>query len=110
MNKKTKPIDLTMDMILKMTPEVFRDTVKAQPLGFNKSLLNLLKVQYEQCTMVKESISTVLDKGDVPDGEKEEYSKAIKDLYMCMQLIEDRHLILSLIIKEVEEKTNIVNP
>lgn len=100
----TKPVQLTMDMILKMTPEVFRDTVKSQSLGFNKSLLNLLKAQYEQCTLAKDSLATVIDKGDIPEEDKSEYSKALKDLYICMQLIEDRHTILSLVIKEVESR------
>ena len=100
----TKPLQLTMDMLLKMTPEVFRDTVKSQSLGFNKSLQNLLKAQYEQCNLVKDSIATILEKGDVPEEDKAEHSKALKDLYLCMQLIEDRHTILSLVIKEVEDR------
>lgn len=97
---KKQPTELTMDMILKMTPEVFRDIVKAQNLGFKKSLLNLLKAQYEQCNMAKESIATVLAKGSVPPQDKPEYEKALKDLYVCMQLIEDRHTILNLLVKE----------
>ena len=100
----TKPLQLTMDMLLKMTPEVFRDTVKSQSLGFNKSLQNLLKAQYEQCNLVKDSIATILEKGDVPEEDKAEHSKALKALYLCMQLIEDRHTILSLVIKEVEDR------
>lgn len=97
---KKQPTELTMDMLLKMTPEVFRDIVKAQNLGFKKSLLNLLKAQYEQCNMAKESIATVLAKGKVPLQDKPEYEKALKDLYIAMQLIEDRHTILDLLIKE----------
>ena len=101
---KNKPTQLTMDMILKMKPEVFRDTVKAQSLGFNKSLQNLLKAQFEQCVLVKDSISTILEKGDVPEEDKVEHSKALRDLYICMQLIEDRYTILSLVIKKVEDR------
>lgn len=103
MNKKPQPVELTMDMILKMTPEVFRDTVKAQNLGFKISLANLLKAQFEQCKMAKDSLATVLSKaGDsIPSEAEKEYMKAINDLYMCMQLIEDRHTILSMLIKEM---------
>ena len=41
MKNKNTETELSMDMLLKMTPEVFRDIVKAQSLGFKKSLLNL---------------------------------------------------------------------
>lgn len=100
-NTKKQETELTMDMLLKMTPEVFTQVVKNQPLGFNQSLLNLLKVQYEQCTMAKDSLANVLVKAEtMPESEKEEYNKAINDLYLCMQLIEDRHTILDIVIKE----------
>ena len=101
--KKIQETELTMDMILTMTPEEFRDTVKAQPLGFNKSLLNLLKAQYEQCNISKESLSAVVEKAEVPTEDMQEYERTIHNLYVCMQLIEDRHTILDLLIKEVEE-------
>lgn len=100
-NTKKQETELTMDMLLKMTPEVFTQVVKNQPLGFNQSLLNLLKVQYEQCTMAKDSLVNVLVKAEtMSESEKEEYNKAINDLYLCMQLIEDRHTILDIVIKE----------
>lgn len=102
--KKTQENDLTMDSLLKMSPEVFRDIAKAQSLGFKKSLLNLLKAQYEQCNMAKESLAVVLAKGNVPTNDKQEYETALKDLYICMQLIEDRHNILNLLIEEVENE------
>lgn len=98
-----KETQLTMDYVLKMQPEIFRDIMKAQTLGFNKSLLNLLKLQFEQCTMVKESITNLYTKGAIPKEEEDEYKKAVKDLFICMQLIEDRYTILDIIIKEVEE-------
>lgn len=104
MSETTQQVELTMDSLLKITPEVFRDMMKNQTLGFKKSLLNLLKAQFEQCSLLKDSIGTVLAKGDIPEKEKQDYEKALKDLYICMQLIEDRHTILDLLIKESELK------
>lgn len=100
-NKKAhQETEITMDMILKMTPEVFRDVMKSQTQGFKQSLLNLLKSQFEQCNLAKESIATVLAKGNVPEADTKEYEKALNDLYICMQLIEDRHTILDILVKE----------
>lgn len=106
MDKKTKnkkEIQLSMDMILKMTPEVFRDTMKAQPMGFKLSLQNLLKAQYEQCSMSKDAILLNLEKGAYPEQAKEQAQKTIEDLYICMQLIEDRHTVLALLVEDTKK-------
>ena len=100
MSKKAKETELTMDMIMKMSPETFRDIMKGQPLGFKQSLLNLLKVNYEQCNLLKDSILVILDKANITDEERKENEKALKDLYLCLQLIEDRFTILDILVKE----------
>ena len=100
MKKKAKEIELTMDIIMKMSPETFRDIMKGQPLGFKQSLLNLLKANYEQCNLLKDSILVILDKANITDEERKENEKALKDLYLCLQLIEDRHTILDILVKE----------
>ena len=100
MKKKAKETELTMDMIMKMSPETFRDIMKGQPLGFKQSLLNLLKANYEQCNLLKDSILVILDKANITDAERKENEKALKDLYLCLQLIEDRHTILDILVKE----------
>lgn len=100
MSKKVKETELTMDMMMKMSPETFRDIMKAQTLGFKQNLLNLLKANYEQCNMLKESVATILAKATLTDEERADNEKALKDLYLCMQLIEDRHTILDLLIKD----------
>lgn len=100
MSKKAKETELTMDMIMKMSPETFRDIMKGQPLGFKQSLLNLLKANYEQCNLLKDSILVILDKANITDEERKENEKALKDLYLCLQLIEDRHTILDILVKE----------
>lgn len=100
MKKKAKEIELTMDMLMKMSPETFRDIMKGQPLGFKQSLLNLLKANYEQCNLLKDSILVILDKANITDEERKENEKALKDLYLCLQLIEDRHTILDILVKE----------
>ena len=90
MKNKAKETELTMDMIMKMSPETFRDIMKGQPLGFKQSLLNLLK----------DSILVILDKANITDEERKENEKALKDLYLCLQLIEDRYTILDILVKE----------
>ena len=100
MKKKAKETELTMDMIMKMSPETFRDIMKGQPLGFKQSLLNLLKANYEQCNLLKDSILVILEKATITEEERKENEKALKDLYLCLQLIEDRHTILDILVKE----------
>lgn len=100
MKKKAKETELTMDMIMKMSPETFRDTMKGQPLGFKQSLLNLLKANFEQCNLLKDSILVILDKANITEEERKENEKALKDLYLCLQLIEDRFTILDILVKE----------
>lgn len=100
MGKKAKETELTMDMIMKMSPETFRDIMKGQPLGFKQSLLNLLKANFEQCNLLKDSILVILDKANITEEERKENEKALKDLYLCLQLIEDRFTILDILVKE----------
>lgn len=100
MKKKAKEIELTMDMLMKMSPETFRDIMKGQSLGFKQSLLNLLKANFEQCNLLKDSILVILDKANITEEERKENEKALKDLYICLQLIEDRHTILDILVKE----------
>ena len=100
MKNKAKETELTMDMIMKMSPETFRDIMKGQPLGFKQSLLNLLKANYEQCNLLKDSILVILEKATITEEERKENEKALKDLYLCLQLIEDRHTILDILVKE----------
>jgi hypothetical protein len=100
MSKKAKETQLTMDMIMKMSPETFRDIMKAQSLGFKQSLLNLLKANYEQCNLLKDSILVILEKATLSEEERKDNEKALKDLYLCLQLIEDRHTILDILVKE----------
>ena len=101
MSKKQKEVQLTMDMLLKMTPEIFIDVMKAQTIGFKMSLRNLLQAQYEQCNMFKEALITTLAKGNMPVEDEEQCKKNINDLYMCMQLLEDRYNILQALIQEL---------
>ena len=100
MSKKAKETELTMDMIMKMSPETFRDIMKGQPLGFKQSLLNLLKANYEQCNLLKDSILVILEKATITEEERKENEKALKDLYICLQLIEDRFTILDILVRE----------
>lgn len=100
MKNKAKETELTMDMIMKMSPETFRDIMKGQPLGFKQSLLNLLKANYEQCNLLKDSILVILEKATITEEERKENEKALNDLYLCLQLIEDRHTILDILVKE----------
>lgn len=91
--------ELDMDMILNMTPEEFTKMMKAQSLGFNTSLSNLLKLQFSQCSNIKDSLVALIRTDKVPKEDKEKHETALKDLYTALQLIEDRHTIVETIIK-----------
>lgn len=93
-------IDLTLDMILTMTPEDFISMMKNQTKGFKESLANLLKVQFEQCKASKDVIITMIMEGRVPQEDKEETERTLMDLYVCLQLLEDRYTILNILISE----------
>lgn len=85
-----KEVQVTMDMLLKMRPEMYMDFIKSQPMGFNLSLRNLLLAQYEQCKSSKDALLHIVISNKISDEEKKELNKTIKDLYLCMQLLEDR--------------------
>lgn len=93
-------VDLTLDMILKMTPEDFISMMKNQTKGFKESLANLLQVQFEQCKASKDVITTMIMEGRVPQEDKEETERTLMDLYVCLQLLEDRYTILNILISE----------
>lgn len=96
MAKKTKEVQVTMDMLLRMKPDLFLEFIKSQPMGFNLSLRNILKAQFEQCNATKDALLHLLAQGRVPQQDKEDINKTVKDLYISMQLIEDRHTIVDL--------------
>ena len=93
-------VDLTLDMILKMTPEDFISMMSNQTKGFKESLANLLQVQFEQCKASKDVITTMIMEGRVPQEDKEETERTLMDLYVCLQLLEDRYTILNILIDE----------
>lgn len=85
-----KEVQVTMDMLLKMRPEMYVDFIKSQPMGFNLSLRNLLQAQFEQCKVSKDALVNIVISKKISKEEKKELNKTIKDLYLCMQLLEDR--------------------
>ena len=93
-------VDLTLDMILKMTPEDFISMMKNQTKGFKESLANLLQVQFEQCKASKDVLTTMIMEGRVPQEDKEQTERTLMDLYVCLQLLEDRYTILNILISE----------
>lgn len=95
-----KTVDLTLDMIMKMSPEDFIATMKNQTKGFKESLANLLKVQFEQCRVSKDVITDMLANGKVPQEDLAQTNRTLEDLYICLQLIEDRYTILNILISE----------
>lgn len=100
--KNNKEItELSMDMILKMTPEDFRDTMKGFDLGTLNSLSNILKSSYEQSNVAKNSLGVLLETNKVPKEDVDKITGTINDLYLAMQLIEDRYYILTEIIKAI---------
>lgn len=95
-----KTVDLTLDMIMKMSPEDFIATMKNQTKGFKESLANLLKVQFEQCRVSKDVITDMLANGRVPQEDLVQTNRTLEDLYLCLQLLEDRYTILNILISE----------
>lgn len=105
-----KPVQLTMDMILKMKPEEFRDTIKSQNRGFNESLKKLLALQYDQVTRLKEGLVLLKEKDNFPNNEeREKCNKSLEELYICLQLIEDRHNIINEYLKSLDGVSSIEN-
>lgn len=97
-----KSVQLTMNMILQMKPEEFRDTIKSQNRGFNESLKKLLALQYDQVTRLKEGLVLLKKKDTFPnDEEREKCNKSLEELYICLQLIEDRHNIINEYLKSL---------
>ena len=74
--------------------------MKNQTKGFKESLANLLQVQFEQCKASKDVITTMIMEGRVPQEDKEETERTLMDLYVCLQLLEDRYTILNILIDE----------
>ena len=69
-------------------------------------LVDLLKMNFEQCVIAKEGITTLLAKDQLEGQEKENAEKLLVDLYTSMQLIEDRHTILDILINENNKELN----
>lgn len=88
--------ELTMDVILKTPPEEFVTIMKSQPMGTRISLINILKMQYEQCNMARQALvkSLQLPSSKMPEEDREAHKKVLSELYLSMQIIEDRHNIL----------------
>ena len=96
--------DLNMDYILRMKPELFTEYCKKQGITFVLNLQKLLKVQYSQLNLVRISLVTMLEKKAeiaIPEEDAERITKNLSDIYLSMQLIEDRFNIL-------EELTNVL--
>lgn len=92
-----------MNEILKMTHEEFIDSLKSTDLGYKKSLLNLLKSQYEQCRLLKDSLVLVLSETpNMKQEDKDKHDKSISDLYLTLQILEDKHNLVQAMIEEVK--------
>ena len=74
--------------------------MKNQTKGFKESLANLLQVQFEQCKASKDVLTTMIMEGRVPQEDKEQTERTLMDLYVCLQLLEDRYTILNILIDE----------
>lgn len=89
--------ELNMDYILKMKPELFAVYCKKQGITFVLSLQKLLKIQYSQLNLARISLVTMLEKKDeikIPEEDVKRVTKNLDDIYLSMQLIEDRYNIL----------------
>lgn len=94
-----------MDKILRMSHEEFIELLKKNNKGYIKSLQNLLQMQYEQCTQMKDGLLLVLkETPNMPKKDKDEYTKTKDGLYLTLQIIEDKFNIIESFIKDKDTK------
>lgn len=91
-------VNLTMDMLLNIPPEEFIKIMSDQTTGFKTSLANLIKVQYEQCKVSKDALNTLLVNNKIPKQDMEQCNATLENLYISMQLLEDRYNILNILL------------
>lgn len=84
-----------MSEIIKMSHEEFIDMLKSENIGYIKSLQNLLQMQYEQCRKLKDGLLLVVTENPtMPEDEKGKYTKTLEELYLSMQILEDKYNII----------------
>lgn len=93
-----------MDEFLKMSIEDFIAFAKQQSYTDIKRLKSLLDSNYDQCKRMKDSLSAILLQAEMPEEDKKTADYNIGQLYVFMQLIEDRHRILLEVEKDLIKK------
>ena len=93
-----------MDEVLRMSHEEFVELLKSNTLGYIKSLQNLLQMQYEQCKQMKDGLLLVLQETpNMPKEDKAEYIKTKDNLYLTLQIIEDKFNIIKSFLEETKQ-------
>lgn len=100
---------MVMNEILSKDIDTCLKEFKKLPKGELVNLSQLFKVQYEQVSNLKNSILVLLDnhtngKNKMTEKEYEEHIKCLDDLYLSMQLIEDRFLIVHELLEDLDNK------
>lgn len=91
----------SLNEIISLTPEQFTELMKAENTGFLNSVKNFIEMYYQQITVTKDSVLALVHKGEnMPIEDKKEAEETLKDLYIVLQLLEDRHKILCAILDE----------
>lgn len=89
----------TLDEIIQLKPEEFAEFLSEQNLGYLSSVKNFIQMYYEQVNVTKDSILALVHKGEnMPKQDKEQAQKTLNDLYIVMQLLEDKFNITNEII------------
>lgn len=88
----------SMNKVLETPVEDFTNILKSETIGNLHSLSNLLKMQYGQCVNLKNSLMELLHREVVPVEEKKKAVDTLDQLYVAMQLLEDRFNIISEVI------------
>lgn len=89
----------SMDTLLNTPVEEIKEILEKETLGTLASLSNLLKMQYGQCTNIKNSLVALIDNEVVPVEDKEKAENTLKNVYIALQLIEDRYNLIVAVIK-----------
>lgn len=91
----------SLDEILKLTPEQFTDIMNTKDMGYLNSVKNFIQMYFEQVNVTKDSMLALVTKGEnMPKEDKEKAQQTLNDLYVVMQLLEDRHNIIKAILDE----------
>lgn len=100
---------MTMNDILGKDIDTCLEDFKKLPKGELVNLTQLLKIQYEQVSNLKNSLLVLIESHEqgenkMTDKEYKEHIVAVDNLYLSMQLIEDRFNIANELLQDLQNR------